>query len=105
MFTTGVFGVFATVDDLARGMALASDPGSLAGSITRYTQQTKRIDDRLAKIAEQQQTLQEQLVKQRSEEHTSELQSLMRTSYAVFCLKKKSESQMSVLSAKDRTLK
>src|SRR3546814_2367572 len=27
--------------------------------------------------------------RQRSEEHTSELQSLMRTSYAVFCLKKK----------------
>src|SRR3546814_4723193 len=27
--------------------------------------------------------------KLRSEEHTSELQSLMRTSYAVFCLKKK----------------
>src|SRR3546814_4539020 len=27
----------------------------------------------------------------RSEEHTSELQSLMRTSYAVFCLKKKKE--------------
>src|SRR3546814_7692495 len=26
---------------------------------------------------------------QRSEEHTSDLQSLMRTSYAVFCLKKK----------------
>src|SRR3546814_9365082 len=29
------------------------------------------------------------LVTCRSEEHTSELQSLMRTSYAVFCLKKK----------------
>src|SRR3546814_4643270 len=28
-------------------------------------------------------------VQQRSEEHTSELQSLMRSSYAVFCLKKK----------------
>src|SRR3546814_1728831 len=28
-------------------------------------------------------------VAQRSEEHTSELQSLMRNSYAVFCLKKK----------------
>src|SRR3546814_5217687 len=27
--------------------------------------------------------------RKRSEEHTSELQSLMRTSYAVFCLKKK----------------
>src|SRR3546814_8593238 len=29
----------------------------------------------------------------RSEEHTSELQSLMRTSYAVFCLKKKQKQQ------------
>src|SRR3546814_5347042 len=28
------------------------------------------------------------LARKRSEEHTSELQSLMRTSYAVFCLKK-----------------
>src|SRR3546814_9669188 len=30
-----------------------------------------------------------QHARQRSEEHTSELQSLMRISYAVFCLKKK----------------
>src|SRR3546814_2618479 len=30
--------------------------------------------------------------KQRSEEHTSELQSLMRISYAVFCLKKKKKT-------------
>src|SRR3546814_9258256 len=29
----------------------------------------------------------------RSEEHTSELQSLMRISYAVFCLKKKQKNQ------------
>src|SRR3546814_10016802 len=29
----------------------------------------------------------------RSEEHTSELQSLMRISYAVFCLKKKKENK------------
>src|SRR3546814_3355426 len=29
----------------------------------------------------------------RSEEHTSELQSLMRNSYAVFCLKKKKKKQ------------
>src|SRR3546814_2793734 len=31
----------------------------------------------------------------RSEEHTSELQSLMRISYAVFCLKKKNTTQHS----------
>src|SRR3546814_10389929 len=30
---------------------------------------------------------------ERSEEHTSELQSLMRNSYAVFCLKKKTTNQ------------
>src|SRR3546814_19220170 len=33
------------------------------------------------------------LVANRSEEHTSELQSLMRISYAVFCLKKKKQKQ------------
>src|SRR3546814_1297966 len=32
----------------------------------------------------------------RSEEHTSELQSLMRISYAVFCLKKKTTTQHKV---------
>src|SRR3546814_4511852 len=37
-------------------------------------------------------------VGERSEEHTSEVQSLMRTSYAVFCLKKKK-----ILKAKTRT--
>src|SRR3546814_2491512 len=31
--------------------------------------------------------------RRRSEEHTSELQSLMRISYAVFCLKKKKQTQ------------
>src|SRR3546814_7946769 len=38
---------------------------------------------RLSRIAE--------LPQERSEEHTSELQSLMRNSYAVFCLKKKNK--------------
>src|SRR3546814_4954444 len=33
------------------------------------------------------------LLTYRSEEHTSELQSLMRISYAVFCLKKKKQTQ------------
>src|SRR3546814_6584819 len=33
------------------------------------------------------------IVKARSEEHTSELQSLMRISYAVFCLKKKNKDK------------
>src|SRR3546814_5624472 len=35
----------------------------------------------------------EQFGNERSEEHTSELQSLMRISYAVFCLKKQKHTQ------------
>src|SRR3546814_2325534 len=38
------------------------------------------------------QTVEAFWLQDRSEEHTSELQSLMRTSYAVFCLKKKKQS-------------
>src|SRR3546814_9284679 len=41
-------------------------------------------DETVARVA----VVFETLVKPRSEEHTSELQSLMRISYAVFCLKK-----------------
>src|SRR3546814_1881055 len=37
-----------------------------------------------------------QLRRARSEEHTSELQSLMRISYAVFCLKKKTKHKHSI---------
>src|SRR3546814_8693977 len=42
------------------------------------------------------------VLRQRSEEHTSELQSLMRISYAVFCLKKKKNTQKQI-SAKQIT--
>src|SRR3546814_8918724 len=38
----------------------------------------------------------------RSEEHTSELQSLMRISYAVFCLKKKQTSKLKSITGKLR---
>src|SRR3546814_5787872 len=41
----------------------------------------------------------------RSEEHTSELQSLMRISYAVFCLKKKNKSTKSISQANELTLR
>src|SRR3546814_2189217 len=39
----------------------------------------------------------------RSEEHTSELQSLMRISYAVFCLKKKTENAKEEQQMHERT--
>src|SRR3546814_1523266 len=39
----------------------------------------------------------------RSEEHTSELQSLMRISYAVFCLKKKNKHKQTTTTTHPRT--
>ncbi|MFC3098904.1 flagellar filament capping protein FliD [Alteraurantiacibacter palmitatis] len=63
MFTTGLFGVFATVDSMARSASQRTNPGSLGGSVTRYTSQLEKIDERLAKIAEQQEKVREQLVK------------------------------------------
>src|SRR3546814_10622043 len=39
----------------------------------------------------------------RSEEHTSELQSLMRISYAVFCLKKKTHKKIHNTKTKEHT--
>src|SRR3546814_3148947 len=45
-----------------------------------------------AEIADRGNDLGQRLHRHRSEEHTSELQSLMRISYAVFCLNKKKSS-------------
>src|SRR3546814_8694797 len=47
------------------------------------------VEDALRKVGAQRPTWQQGQPEWRSEEHTSELQSLMRISYAVFCLKKK----------------
>src|SRR3546814_4858316 len=72
----------------------------------RYATAVRRIDDAIGDLRQLLKDLkidsntlivfssdngpsQESYLPKRSEEHTSELQSLMRNSYAVFCLKKK----------------
>src|SRR3546814_10590989 len=52
----------------------ASDYGEVTGALAGHSPGMVRLD------------------RQRSEEHTSELQSLMRISYAVFCLKQKNKN-------------
>src|SRR3546814_6335138 len=44
-----------------------------------------------------------ELAAARSEEHTSELQSLMRISYAVFCLKKKKQGTLEKITVRWKT--
>src|SRR3546814_6792773 len=61
-------------------------PGTTPALMTLFTVFTKALTP--ATLPDVDETAQ-----LRSEEHTSELQSLMRISYAVFCLKKKNKTQ------------
>ncbi|MCU0948680.1 MAG: flagellar filament capping protein FliD, partial [Porphyrobacter sp.] len=63
MFTTRAFGVFATVDRLARRASAVGDPGTLGGSIARMQRQLQGTNDRAARIAEQQETLRQRLTR------------------------------------------
>src|SRR3546814_6554109 len=67
------------VDWPARRIEPATDRGDLA------------ISDKQRQVLRQ---LSAHVRQRRSEEHTSELQSLMRISYAVFCLKKKNKTKI-----------
>ena len=64
MFTNGLYGVYATVDKIARNASTAGNPGSLAGSVNRYTSQKSKISEQNAKIADQQEVLRARLTKQ-----------------------------------------
>src|SRR3546814_6400231 len=61
---------------------------AIAGSMTRAPKVGRRLILKLAR------SLNALTAHSRSEEHTSELQSLMRISYAVFCLKKKTNQNI-----------
>ena len=64
MFTTGLYGVYGTLDSMARNLTSASDSGSLSGSIVRYTGLQTRLGTERAKLATKQDNLRTRLVTQ-----------------------------------------
>src|SRR3546814_4384218 len=78
----GAIAAFGPADPVRR-IGRRHDTGRIVAGDRRHAAQ---IDDQRANVVRGQ-VPQAQI--DRSEEHTSELQSLMRNSYAVFCLKKK----------------
>ena len=64
LFTTGATGVFAAFDRFARQATLLGDPGSLGGSVQRFQRQVEQADERLERIAEQQEQLRERLTRE-----------------------------------------
>src|SRR3546814_5332983 len=80
---TTLFRSFRAGDRRAVGFAHAVGPCSRTGQGRRRCRRPRR-----RRALER---LSDRVEADRSEEHTSELQSLMRISYAVFCLKKKKQ--------------
>src|SRR3546814_4361817 len=76
----------------ARQVARRRIPGVCRNSDSR-SQSTPHGPDRAASRAATSEARKILSTNSRSEEHTSELQSLMRISYAVFCLKKKKQKK------------
>ena len=57
MFTNGLYGVFATVDKLARDAASTGNPGSLGGSVARYERLATQTEATAADLIEKQENL------------------------------------------------
>jgi flagellar hook-associated protein 2 len=63
MFTTGLYGVYATLDKLARSTTAGGDPGTLGGSIARYTALKAKLAEEQTDLATAQADLRAQLVR------------------------------------------
>src|SRR3546814_2795832 len=79
------------VDDHVEATEILADFGGVAAGGVRRGDVERQADtaDLCHRLG--QPALGRRMIHARSEEHTSELQSLMRISYAVFCLKKKNK--------------
>ena len=63
MFTNGIHGVFATIDKLARTASAGNNPGSLGGSLARFTARKTDLSEERSTLAEAQEALRAQLAK------------------------------------------
>src|SRR3546814_4553459 len=71
------------------GRREAVTPSPVRGASVHYRVEAADLHAHLFRVTL---SIDQPAAQQRSEEHTSELQSLMRISYAVFCLKKKKKN-------------
>src|SRR3546814_5655383 len=77
---------------LCRSAGFETKVGDLVQALSSAATEMEATAQSMSATAEQTDQQSVAVAAARSEEHTSELQSLMRISYAVFCLKKKKTS-------------
>lgn len=62
MFTTGLNGIYGTFDTINRNAATTGNPGSLAGSITRYNNELRQVAEDQVELAEDQEATRARLI-------------------------------------------
>lgn len=63
MFTAGIYGVFASFDRLARNASTTGNPGSLGGSLARFSARKTDLTEERSALAEAQDGLRARLIK------------------------------------------
>jgi flagellar hook-associated protein 2 len=81
MFTNGLYGVFGTVDKLVTNATVASAPGSLGASVTRYTAMKATLASQRTALVTQQGKLRTRLVTQFAAANSSVASSKSTLSY------------------------
>ena len=64
MFTNGLHGIYGTLEDMSIATSSATNPGSLAGSVTYYTRQQTSLQKQISQVNSEQANLRTQLIAQ-----------------------------------------
>src|SRR3546814_3667693 len=91
LFATEEDALKAALKDIA-DLLMKDHSAKLHDGLLAVSPKLRSVLDRLAAIEKLKPVAAEPAARFRSEEHTSELQSLMRISYAVFCLQKNKQA-------------
>ena len=71
MFTNGLYGIYGTLFNIQTSITSSTNPGSLAGSVTYYTNQQTTLTTQKTNIASEQSALQTRLVTQLAAANTA----------------------------------
>jgi len=81
MFTNGLHGIYGTLENISQAISAPSNPGSLAGSVTYYTQAQTSLQNQISQVNTEQTNLRTQLIAQFATANTAVADSKSTMSY------------------------